>query len=121
MSEIEFKKISRYDVNIRHTANGGCIVQIGCCEASFTTPGEMIRALEEFYKDPDAMEKKYNHAVKKLGPQYEEVNASARPILEARPGPTPTPGNVLQRHHANDAIEECEPGCECQDDIDRME
>ena len=86
MSEIEFKKISRYDVNIRHTANGGCIVQIGCCEASFTTPGEMIRALEEFYKDPDAMEKKYNAF---RGPQPEQGNASGGSLrLNPRPSIT---------------------------------
>jgi hypothetical protein len=80
MSQIEFKKISRYDFVIRHTANGGCIVQIGCCEVCFTTPGEMLEALADFYKDPEGMENKYNKFVR---------TSSNNPIATGH-GATPT-------------------------------
>jgi len=57
---LEFKRISKYEIYIRHTINGGCIVNIGCCEISFSNSDDMIDALKEYYSDPDGMEKKYN-------------------------------------------------------------
>ena len=69
---INFKRVSRYDINIRHTANAGCVVTVGCFEAAFSTPTEMLKALVEFYKDPEKMEKEYG---KISGPQNVETNA----------------------------------------------
>ena len=123
MSEIEFKKISRYDVNIRHTANGGCIVQIGCCEASFTTPDEMLKALADFYKDPEGMEKKYNAS---NGPCDTDGGSSAGATLReavraGRPTSAPRPTNVLERHHANRISAECDEQCETGPDEGRID
>ena len=93
---INFKRISKYDINIRHTANGGCIVNVGCCEASFSNTEDMIEALTEYYKNPDEMEKKYNAFA---GPM-EDV-PSAR---ECMPEPD------------NRALRRAEPDCDCPRD-----
>ena len=66
---MEFKRISKYDINIRHTANGGCIVNVGCCEAAFSNSDELIDALTEYYDDPEGMEKKYNAIAIEDGPR----------------------------------------------------
>ena len=119
MAEIEFKKISRYEVNIRHAANGGCIVQIGCCEASFTTPGEMLEALADFYKDPEGMEKKYNES---NGPCDTGGAALREAIIAGRPTSAPRPTNVVERHHANRISAECdEEQCEAEPDEARID
>lgn len=57
---MEFKRISNHKIQITHTANGGCIAQVGCGTFAFTKPEEMLEALTEFYKDPQKMEKEYN-------------------------------------------------------------
>ena len=56
---MEFKKLSKYNINITHTVNGGCIVKIGCGRAVFTDHNAMLIALKEYYDDPEGMEKKY--------------------------------------------------------------
>jgi len=52
--------LSKYNINIEHTVNGGTIVRIGCATASFSNYKDMLSALEEYYEDPDSMERLYN-------------------------------------------------------------
>ena len=59
-NKMEFKRISKYDIIIRHTVNGGCIANIGCCEVSFSNTEDLLDALEDYYANPDEIEKKYN-------------------------------------------------------------
>jgi hypothetical protein len=66
---VEFKRISYHNINIRHTANGGCIVKVGCGEFSFSKPEDMLEALTQYFDDPKKMEKEYNYV---NGPQVEE-------------------------------------------------
>ena len=63
MSKIKFRSASKYNITIRHTANGGCFVQIGCCELSFSSPNEMLAALKKYYDNPNKMEKEYNKLI----------------------------------------------------------
>ena len=56
----EFKKASKYDIHIKHTANGGMIVQVGCAEVSFSNWGDMLDAMRDYYSNPERMEKEYN-------------------------------------------------------------
>jgi hypothetical protein len=58
--KMEFKKLTNNEIRIRHTANGGLIVKVGCAELAFSGYKMMLEAMEEFYKDPHAMEKEYN-------------------------------------------------------------
>ena len=56
---MKFEKISKYDINIRHTVNGGVIVRVGCAELSFSNPEDMIDVMKQYYENPQEMEKKY--------------------------------------------------------------
>lgn len=60
---MEFKKISDYDIHIRHTINGGVIVKVGCAELSFSSPEDMMDIMKQYYADPKGMEKEYNSNV----------------------------------------------------------
>ena len=57
---MNFKKISKYDIRIRHTSNGGMIVKVGCAEFSFSNPEDMMDVMKQYYENPDKMEKEYN-------------------------------------------------------------
>jgi hypothetical protein len=59
---MNFEKISPYDIIIRHTSNGGCIVQVGCGEFSFSSPEDMLDVMKQFYENPQEMIKNYNEA-----------------------------------------------------------
>lgn len=56
---MKFEKISKYDINIRHTSNGGVIVRIGCAELSFSSPEDMMDVMKQYYENPQEMEKRY--------------------------------------------------------------
>lgn len=57
---MEFKRMSKYDINITHTANGGMIVRVGCATLSFSNPEDMMDAMKQYYENPDGMEKQFN-------------------------------------------------------------
>ena len=59
---MEFKRVSRYDINITHTVNGGMIVKVGCAVLTFSNPEEMMDVMRQYYENPDEMEKLYNKA-----------------------------------------------------------
>ncbi len=59
---MDFKRLSPYEINIRHTGNNGIIVRIGCGEFCFSNPDDMTNALIEYYENPVEMERKYNSA-----------------------------------------------------------
>jgi hypothetical protein len=105
ISNMEFKKISNYDIHIRHTVNGGVIAKLGCVELSFSSSEDMMIAMGQFYADPEGMEKEYNSVV---GPQEVE---SGDPCREDRgstsTGPMVSGGNRLSRGPLNvEATEE---------------
>ena len=77
---MKFEKISPYDILIRHTSNGGCVVQVGCGEFAFSNPVEMMEAMSEFYKNPQEMIKHYNEANREQGRE---------PICDERVQPDP--------------------------------
>jgi hypothetical protein len=58
-SNMELKRISKHDINIRHTVNGGMVVNVGCAVLSFSSPEDMIDAMKQYYDNPDEMERKY--------------------------------------------------------------
>jgi hypothetical protein len=77
---MEFKRISKYDIHIRHTVNGGIIVKVGCAELSFSSPEHMLEIMKQYYENPleimkqyyenpDETERKYNKAMANEVPQ----------------------------------------------------
>jgi len=84
---IQFKKISEYDINIEHTINSGILVRVGCCKVVFNNSNEMLSALEDYYRDPDAIEKIYNN-LNKTARQVEtmdsETDSSGPPSVKSR-------------------------------------
>ena len=92
---MEFKKLSNYDINITHTANGGAILRIGCAEFGFSDHLDMLNALKDYYDNPEEMEKQYNETVQKYfvqpvptEPGYHDGNVRI-------------PGAPLQPHHGD--------------------
>lgn len=85
---IEFKSISNYNINIRHTCNGGCIVNIGCCEACFSNPADMLKALEEYYFNPEDIEKRYNSFTKN-NPVRVDEQSNVPPDIRRTSSPDP--------------------------------
>lgn len=60
---IKFKTASKYDIHIKHTVNGGMIVRIGCATLAFDNYKPMMKAMEEYYENPEGVEKVYNDAI----------------------------------------------------------
>ena len=77
--KMEFKRIANYDIKIRHTANGGIIAKVGCAEFSFSNPDDFLKALTEYYENPDLFEKQYNEVA--MGDAPQEVATSNRQVL----------------------------------------
>jgi hypothetical protein len=93
---IQFKRASKYDITINHTANGGTIVRIGCAEVSFTNWKDMLIAMKEYYENPEKMETQYNHSTQ-------------------RDTPAPRQAAIRERRRERRYEEECcEDGCDCQ-------
>lgn len=92
---MEFKKASSYDINITHTINGGIIVKVGCATLCFSNAKDMMVAMEQFYADPQGIEKEYNNV---SGPQ--EVACSDGED-RASTGPMVSGGNRLSRGPVN--------------------
>jgi len=84
---MEFKKLSKYNVNITHTINGGCVVKVGCCKAVFTDHNAMLIALKEYYDDPEGMEKEY-YKIQKDDCCVAESPDPGRPVGRTLRGPT---------------------------------
>jgi hypothetical protein len=64
-----------YDIQITPTVNGGCIVNVGCVQLSYSTPARMLIDLKKYLADPQGYEKAYNECNKTRG----SGNALARP------------------------------------------
>ena len=109
--DFEFKRASTHNINIRHTANGGCIIKVGCCEAAFTTPDEMLETLADYYKDPDRMEKEYN---KKVGPPMETSDPIGHSLGEA-PNRVTSAGSSLRDHQVEDSMDRIDDGQNCEE------
>ena len=71
--KMNFKKISKYDIRIRHTSNEGMIVKVGCAEFSFSNPEDMMDVMKQYYENPDEMEKEYNKVSIQDTPMPEET------------------------------------------------
>lgn len=60
---MEFKNPLPYEINISGSANGGFIVQVGCCTCTFSDKNTMLAAIEDYTNDPKKMEEAYNESV----------------------------------------------------------
>ena len=83
---MEFKRISNYEINIRHTANGGIITKVGCAEFSFSNPDDFLKALTEYYENPDLFEKQYNEVAMHDAPQEVATSEQNHPTLRGTSG-----------------------------------
>ena len=111
---LEIKVVSGYNINIRHTANGGCIVKVGCCEAAFSTPEEMLQALAEFYDDPKKIEKEYNE----IGPPCDTGVADSDPVghsLGRSPNRVTGSGSSIRNHPIEEAMDPINDGENCEE------
>lgn len=85
---ITFGRVSNYDINIRHTVNGGCIGKIGCAELSFSSPTDMLEVMKEYYEDPEKMEKQYNVSIgQDIEGPYEDEGSDRPQVAETAEGP----------------------------------
>jgi len=57
---MNFEKSFKYDTQINPSANGGFIVQIGCCSLVFKDCTSMFESLLDIYLHPEQSEKEYN-------------------------------------------------------------
>lgn len=57
---VEFKTAMPREINIRPTANGGFIVQTGCCTLCFADNQSLVAGLRQYLDDPEGHEKRYN-------------------------------------------------------------
>jgi hypothetical protein len=57
---MEFKARPMRTVEIRATANDGYIVNVGCTNFAYTDTEKMIEDLNEYLRDPFAVEESYN-------------------------------------------------------------
>ncbi len=91
---MEFKRISNYDINITHTANGGMIVRVGCATLSFSNPEDMMDIMKQYYENPDGMEKQYNNASSQDVPQPDYCSEESS-VGEVRRGPVANRANAI--------------------------
>ena len=98
---MEFKRISTHKIHIRHTANGGIIAKVGCGEFSFSNPDDFLKALTEYYENPDQFEKQYNEVAMHDAPQEvatsEDCETSGPYNEEASDRPTRALGRGTSR------------------------
>ena len=103
---MEFKRVSKYDINITHTVNGGMIVKVGCAVLTFSNPEDMMDVMKQYYENPDEMEKLYNKANCDVTYAEEACEDSSRDLqnIPAPQGPIAGAGagNTMRaerRHH----------------------
>jgi hypothetical protein len=121
--DFEFKKASKHNINIRHTVNGGCIIKVGCCEAAFSTPDEMLETLADYYKDPVGMEKRYNTSDPDgFGPEATDTGCgTSDPVGHAlghAPNRVTSVGSSIRDHQIEEAIDDGE-NCEEEGKMER--
>jgi len=84
---IEFKNPLPYDIKISGSANGGFILQAGCCTCTFTDKNTMLAAIEDYINDPKGVEEKYNEAMRHARPQVVESGGNALAMGRTMPEP----------------------------------
>ena len=57
---MEFGNVLPYDINIKGSSNKGFIVKTGCSTCVFTDAEEMLKAIDEYIKNPKGLEEEYN-------------------------------------------------------------
>lgn len=85
-SKLKFELAFPYDIRISPTVNGGAIIRVGCAELSYDNTNKMLKALREYFADPEAAEAAYCKCnALRAGPQ-----AVPTPTLRRYPnGPDP--------------------------------
>jgi hypothetical protein len=61
---IKFREAIPYNITIKPAANGGYIVRAGCVTLCFNNIQMLIEALDEYLKNPEGVEKRYNDSRK---------------------------------------------------------
>ncbi len=56
---MEFKRVINHRIEIAASANGGYVVNVGCCALVYTEPEQLIRDLGNFLRDPKGLEREY--------------------------------------------------------------
>jgi hypothetical protein len=86
---IEFREAIQHNITIKPSANGGYIVRVGCVTLCFNNSQMLIEALDEYLKNPEGVEKRYNESKGNINspitssPQNSNPS-SGEPILMAR-------------------------------------
>ena len=73
---MEFKSKPMRHIDIRVTANGGYLVQVGCAQFAYTVEEDMISDLADYIRDPKGVEEQYNKHYK----AYDEEPIRGRPV-----------------------------------------
>jgi len=63
---MKFGKAMGRGISIRPSSNNGFIAKIGCCTMVYKNAEDLLTDLEEYLKDPKAVEKEYNDADAKI-------------------------------------------------------
>jgi len=74
---MKFKRAIPREILIRPSANGGFIVQNGCCEVVFEDKTDLVAALESYLEFPATYEKLYNGMER---PPQEEAGEPANTV-----------------------------------------
>ena len=59
-SKLKFELAFPYNIQIEPTVNGGVIVRVGCAQLTYENTNKMLRALKDYFADPEAAERAYN-------------------------------------------------------------
>lgn len=78
-AEIKLELAFPFDIQITPTVNGGCIVNVGCAQLSYSTPARMLIDLKKYLADPKGYEKAYMECNKTRG--GEVASDTPRPSL----------------------------------------
>jgi hypothetical protein len=81
-TEIKVELAFPYDIRIIPTVNGGCIVNLGCAQLSYSTPARMIIDLKKYLAEPEKYEKAY-YECNKIRPSGSNALAVPGQVVES--------------------------------------
>lgn len=79
---MELGKLFDHDIRVSPSANKGIIVDIDCARFCYSSPGEFLKALGEFFQDPKKWEKEYTSS---CGQPTEDARRHGNELAPATP------------------------------------
>jgi len=87
-SKLQFALAFPYNIQIEPTVNGGVLVRVGCAQLTYENTNKMLKALKQYFADPEAAEKAYNACnALKAGPEAPRPTTRPGAIYTNAPAP----------------------------------